>query len=43
MMNEKVLHEDTLSCDICGKTLKDVLYHKNQHICKECYSNIINE
>jgi protein-arginine kinase activator protein McsA len=43
MINEKVLHDDKLNCDICGRTLKDVLHHKNKRVCKECYSNIINE
>jgi protein-arginine kinase activator protein McsA len=43
MMKEKDFNGDKLRCDICGKTLKDVLHHNNQRVCKECYTNIINE
>ena len=29
-------------CEVCGKTFKNIISHKNKHLCEECYSEIFN-
>jgi len=29
-------------CEVCGKTFKDLLKHKEKNVCNECYSEIFN-
>jgi hypothetical protein len=32
-----------MNCDKCGKTLTEVVKHKEKHFCKECYDDIFKE
>jgi len=29
-------------CEVCGKTFKNIISHKNKHVCEECYLKILN-
>ena len=29
-------------CEVCGKTFKNIINHKNKHVCEECYLKILN-
>jgi len=29
-------------CEVCGKTLKNIIDHKNKHVCEECYLKILH-
>ena len=29
-------------CEVCGKTFKDLISHKNKRVCEECYLDIFN-
>ena len=39
-INEEI---DELTCDKCGKTLKNYKTSKDKHLCEECYSNIFEK
>ena len=39
-INEEI---DEITCDKCGKTLKDYKNNKDKHLCSECYSKILNK
>lgn len=35
--------EKDLICDVCGKTFKDIINHKDKHVCKVCYEEIFSD
>ena len=44
MFRKKVNEEiDEITCEKCGKTLKDYKNSKDRHLCNECYSKILNK
>ena len=44
MFKKKVNEEIAeITCDKCGKTLKDYKNSKDRHICNECYSKILDK
>jgi len=43
-VEEKISGEiDEITCDKCGKTLKNYKNSKDKHLCDECYSKIFDE
>lgn len=43
-IEDKVNEElDEITCDKCGKTLKDHTNSKDKHLCSECYSKIFDK
>jgi protein-arginine kinase activator protein McsA len=39
-VNEEI---DEITCDKCGKTLKNHKNNKDKHLCSECYSKIFDK
>lgn len=43
-IEEKINEEiDEITCDKCGKTLKNYINSKDKHLCNDCYSKILNK
>jgi len=32
-----------LTCDLCGKTVRNIVQHADKHLCRECYQEIFEE
>ena len=41
--NEKNIEKTNIKCDVCGKTVMDIINHNDKHVCNECYLEIFNE
>jgi len=35
--------EKVTICNVCGKTFKDIINHKDKHVCEVCYEEIFSD